>query len=71
VFAVVINSADAELSRAATAELREEVELMISRARGEFSGARSPPSGSGGSSSGPAELQLTEVGVTVPRRDRN
>jgi hypothetical protein len=53
-------------------DLRVEVEQMISSSRANFSGSRPPgaPS-SGGSSSGPAELQLIEFGVTVPRGDRN
>ena len=71
VFVVVILGGDAELSCAATAELRDEVEQMISRERAEFRSSPLREPGSGGSSSGPAELPLVELGVTVPRRDRN
>lgn len=71
VFVVAVLVPDLDLSRAVDG-LRVEVEQMISSARASFSGSRPPgaPS-SGGSSSGPAELQLIEFGVTVPRGDRN
>jgi hypothetical protein len=71
VFVVVVLAPDLDLSRAVDG-LRVEVEQMISSLRASFSGSRPPgaPS-SGGSSSGPAELQLIEFGVTVPRGDRN
>jgi len=71
VFVVVVLAPNLDLSLAVDA-LRVEVEQMISSSRANFSRSRPPgaPS-SGGSSSGPAELQLIEFGVTVPRGDRN
>jgi hypothetical protein len=72
VFVVVVLAPDLDLSRIAVDGLRVEVEQMISSSRANFSGSRPPGSpSSGGSSSGPAELQLIEFGVTVPRGDRN
>lgn len=59
------------LGHGSMAAFHDDVERAISEARADFSGSplRSGP-GSGGSSSGPAELPLVEIGVTV-RRGRN
>jgi hypothetical protein len=70
VFVVVVLGRDPAASRVAVDELRSDLERMISDARADVSGSRRPPpSGSGGSSSGPAELPVIELGVTVRRRN--
>lgn len=50
---------------------RSFVERLINDARARVPGSRPPLGGSGGSSSGPAELPVVEWGVTVPRRGRS
>jgi hypothetical protein len=47
---------------------RSHVERMIGDARADFSGYRAGPVGSGGSSSGPAELPVVEWTITIPRK---
>jgi hypothetical protein len=72
VFIVVIVGRDPAASRAMAEDFRCEVERMVSEARADFSGSRPPVDpGSGGSTSGPAELPLIEIGVTVRRHNRN
>jgi hypothetical protein len=72
VFVVVVLGRNPAVSRLAVDELRSDVERMISEARADVSGSRPPPpTGSGGSSSGPAELPIIELGVTVRRNNRN
>lgn len=72
VFVVVVPGPYAEASRIAGDALRSDIARVIGEARADTSGSRSsPPPGSGGSSSGPAELPVIEWGVTVSRRDRN
>lgn len=52
--------------------LRSDIEEMVRDAKSDASTSLlPPPSNSGGSSSGPAELPCVEVGVTVPRRKLN
>ena len=71
-FVVVVLGRNPAVSRIAVDELRCDVERMISEARADVSGfGPPPPTGSGGSSSGPAELPVIEFGVTVRRNDRN
>jgi len=67
VFVVVAPSPQLR-GQGASESFRFEVERLISDARRDFSGARSPRVGSGGSSSGPAELCVVEWGVTIPRK---
>ena len=72
VFVVVILGRDSAAWRAMADDFRCEVERMITKARGDFSAPRPPVApGSGGSSSGPAELPVIEIGVTVRRDNRN
>jgi hypothetical protein len=68
VFVVVVPNRQLSGPQGASENFRFEVERLISDARQDFSGARSPHGGSGGSSSGPADLPVIELGVTVPRR---
>jgi hypothetical protein len=52
--------------------LRSDIEAIIRDAKADLSKPlRPPPTNSGGSSSGPAELPVVELGVTVPRRTRS
>jgi hypothetical protein len=70
VFVAAVVHGASQWSRARAYELRDDVEREISRARADFSGAGpSGPPGSGGSSSGPAELPVIEIGITVPRKN--
>jgi hypothetical protein len=72
VFVVAVVGPDAEASLAAVTELHSDVTRAISEARSDFSGSPRPASPPpGGSSSGPAELPVVEIGVTVPRRPTN
>jgi hypothetical protein len=68
VFVVVVPSPQLRGPQGASENFRFEVERLISDARRDFSGTRSPRVGSGGSSSGPAELSVVEWGVTIPRK---
>jgi hypothetical protein len=68
VFVVIVPSQGSRLSRAASEGLCFQVERLISQARADFSGARPPVSGPGGSSSGPAQLPAVEWGITVRRK---
>jgi hypothetical protein len=68
VFVVVVPSPQLRGPQGASENFRFEVERLISDARRDFSGARSPRVGSGGSSSGPAGLPVVEWGVTIPRK---
>jgi hypothetical protein len=53
-------------------ELRADIEAIVRDAKYGVSGSSGPPpTNSGGSSSGPAELPVVEIGVTVPRRNLN
>src|SRR5205823_5326675 len=65
VFVAVETGAPAHASRVATNAFRDAIARMIRLARADLSGTTAPPSGSGGSSSGPAELPVVEWGVTV------
>jgi len=67
VFIAVVLGGDPARSRRLVDDLRRDVEQII---RVERSRAFVPRPPSGGSSSGPAELPVIELGVTV-RRDRN
>jgi len=72
VFVVVVLGPDPAVSRVAVDDLRRDVEQMVRDARAGVSGSRPPPpTDSGGSHSGPAELPVIEVGVTVRRPGRN
>lgn len=74
VFFVVIHSREpAATSLVAVDDFRSDIEQMVRDAKGLPSGSGSlpPPTGSGGSSSGPAELPVVEVGVTVRRHNLN
>jgi hypothetical protein len=72
VFVVVVLGVDPQASQAALDGLRLDVERMINDARADVTGAHSPEQNPpGGSSSGPAELPVVELGITVPRRGRN
>jgi hypothetical protein len=68
VFVVVVPSPQLRGSQGAAENFRFQVERLISDARRDFSGVRTPRAGSGGSSSGPAELPVVEWGVTIPRK---
>jgi hypothetical protein len=68
VFVLVVPPGELHASRVASDKLRFEVERMIGTARADFSGSRPPPVGSGGSSSGPADLPVVEWGLTVRRK---
>jgi hypothetical protein len=68
VFVVVVPSPQLRGPQRASENFRFEAERLISDARRDFSGARSPRVSSGGSSSEPAELPVVEWGVTIPRK---
>ena len=68
VFVVVVPSPQLRGPQGASENFRFEVERPISDARRNFSGTRSLRVGSGGSSSGPAQLSVVEWGVTIPRK---
>lgn len=68
VFVIVVPSTQLHGPAGASENFRFQVERLISDARGDFSGARSTAAGSGGSSSGPAELPVIEWGITIPRK---
>jgi hypothetical protein len=68
VFVVAVLHEDSRSQRTLANKLRDDIELEITRARADFSAAPSGSPGSGGSSSGPAELPVIEIGITVPRR---
>jgi hypothetical protein len=71
-FVVILPRDPAAMSLVAMDEFRSDIEGIVRQAR--FGGPKSqlpPPTNSGGSSSGPAELPVVEVGVTVRRRDSN
>ena len=68
VFVVVVPSLQLHGPPGAAENFRFEVERLISKAREDFEGARLLRAGSGGSSSGPAELPLLEWGITIPRK---
>ena len=71
VFVVAVLGRDPAAARVVD-QLRCDVEQMVREARAEFTDSRPRPTGgSGGSSSGPAELPVIEIGVTVRRQDRN
>jgi hypothetical protein len=71
-FVVVLPRDQAAMSLVALDELRSDIEEMIRDARsGVPSSLLPPPTNSGGSSSGPAELPVVEIGVTVRRRPLN
>jgi hypothetical protein len=70
VFIVAVLGQDSAASCRAADELRADVERMVSEARARPGAPPPLRGGSGGSSSGPAELPVIEVGVTV-RRNRN
>jgi len=73
VFFVVIFPRDpAAMSLVAMDEFRTAIEEIIRHAK--FGAPKSqvpPPTSSGGSSSGPAELPVVEIGLTMRRRDSN
>jgi hypothetical protein len=71
VFVVVVRGRDRAAADTAIDDLRREVERLVQRTRADMAAAPPRSPGAGGSSSGPAELPLIELGVTVPRRDRN
>lgn len=73
VFFVVVFPLDpSAMSLVAVDELRSDIEEMVRDARSGISTPLpSPPTSTGGSSSGPAELPVVEVGVTVRRRNPN
>jgi hypothetical protein len=68
VFVVVVPTQQLQSDRVASDNFRSRVERVISNARADFSGARPPHIGSGGSSSGPAQLPVIEWGVTVRKK---
>jgi hypothetical protein len=68
VFVVVVPNTQLHGPPGAAENFRFQVERLISDARGDFSGARSAEAGSGGSSSGPADLRVIEWGITIPRK---
>jgi hypothetical protein len=68
VFVVAVPNRELNGPQGALNDFRFRVERLISDARADFSGSRSPSVGSGGSSSGPAELPVVEWGVTIPRK---
>jgi len=67
VFVVAVHGSDAAAARDAVYRFRNTVEQMVNEAKADVSVSLPPTSGSGGSSSGPAELPVIEIGVTVPR----
>jgi hypothetical protein len=72
VFFVVVSPRDpATISLDTVNELRSNIEAIVQHARFGVAKSHRPPTGSGGSSSGPAELPVVEVGVTVRRRNSN
>ena len=71
-FIVVFPRDPAAMSLVAVDELRSDIEQMIQDAKSSVSKSQlPPPTSSGGSSSGPAELPVIELGVTVRRRNQN
>lgn len=71
-FVVVLPSDPAAMSLIAIDELRSDIERIVRDAKADALKPKLPPlPGSGGSSSGPAELPLIEVGMTIRRRDPN
>jgi hypothetical protein len=68
VFVAAVLHGDLRWSRACAYELHDDLEREISKARADFSGVPPSSPGSGGSSSGPAELPVIEIGVTVRRK---
>jgi hypothetical protein len=68
VFVVVVYGADPLTSKVAGDEMWIDVERTVRDARESIAGFPGSPPASGGSSSGPAELPLIELGITVPRR---
>lgn len=71
-FVVVLPRDQAAMSLVAVDELRSDIEEMVHDARsGVSTSLPPPPTNTGGSSSGPAELPVVEVGVTVRRRNPN
>jgi len=71
-FVIVLPSDPGAVSLVAVEDLRADIEQIVSDAKAAAEDVRPPPSSApGGSSSGPAELPLVELGVTVPRREPN
>jgi hypothetical protein len=71
-FVVVIPRDPAAMSLVAIDELRSDIEELVGDTKSRVSkSSLPPPSGSGGSSSGPAELPAVELGVTARRRNPN
>jgi hypothetical protein len=71
-FVVVLPRDQAAMSLVAVDELRSDIEEMVRDAKSGISTPLPPPpTNRGGSSSGPAELPVVEVGVTVRRRNPN
>jgi hypothetical protein len=71
-FVVVFPRDPASTSLVAVDELRSDIARMIEDAKSDVSKSQlPPPPRSGGSSSGPAELPVVEVGITVRRRNPN
>jgi len=68
VFVVMVPNRQLNGPQGASENFRFQVDKLISDARADFSGANSPRVGSGGSSSGPAELPVVEWGVTIRRK---
>ncbi len=66
VFVVVVLGAAREATREIATRLRNEVSQLLSWVQADLPGWTH---GSGGSSSGPAELPVIELGVTVKRRE--
>jgi hypothetical protein len=66
-FVVVFPRERAAMSLVAVDELRADIEEMVRDAKAAT--REPPPGGRGGSSSGPAELPVVELGVTVRKRE--
>lgn len=72
IFVVVFPRDLASTSSLAVDDLRSDIELIVRDAKTDASTSTLPPTPrGGGSSSGPAELPVIEVGMTIRRREPN